>query len=120
VAKARFETELIEGHKGVKVVLVPFEPEQVWSRKPVRLAGRRHGWLIKGTANRVAFDGYIGERWGRFFVILDDDVLRRAKLAVGDSVSMVIEPTSGARVLARATELSKRTTQPKSSRLEMT
>jgi hypothetical protein len=24
---------------------------------------RRHGWLIIGSANGVAFDGYIGQRW---------------------------------------------------------
>src|SRR5215475_9281062 len=28
--KVRFEAELIEGHKGVTVVLVPFDPEERW------------------------------------------------------------------------------------------
>jgi len=65
--KVRFQAELIEGHKGVTVVLVPFDPEQRWSRKPVRLDPRRHGWLIIGSANGVAFEGYIGQRWNRFF-----------------------------------------------------
>ncbi|HVQ63578.1 MAG TPA: hypothetical protein VMT78_03515, partial [Terriglobia bacterium] len=64
VDKAEFNAELIKGHKGVTVVLVPFDPEEGWSRKPVRLHERRHGWLIRGTANGVPFDGYIGERWG--------------------------------------------------------
>ena len=71
VDKAEFNAELIKGHKGVTVVLVPFDPEEGWSRKPVRLHERRHGWLIRGTANGVPFDGYIGERWGRFFIIID-------------------------------------------------
>ena len=60
--KVRFEAELIQGHKGVTVVLVPFDPEERWSLKPVRLAGRRHGWVVAGTANGIAFEGYIGER----------------------------------------------------------
>ena len=75
--KVEFEAELIEGHKGVTVVIVPFDPEEVWSRKPVRLDPRRDGWLVTGTANGVRFDGYIGYRWGRFFIIIDSE-LRQA------------------------------------------
>lgn len=67
--KAEFNAELIKGHNGVTVVFVPFDPEEGWSRKPVRLHERRHGWLIRGTANGIPFDGYIGERWGRFFIV---------------------------------------------------
>src|SRR5437868_219534 len=69
MAKAHFEAELVEGHKGVTVVIVPFSPEDVWLTKPIRLDRRRHGWLVTGTANGTRFDGYIGERWGRFFII---------------------------------------------------
>src|SRR6185369_6419528 len=47
--KTRFEAELIEGHKGVTVVIVPFNLETAWSRKPVRLDSRRDGWLVAGT-----------------------------------------------------------------------
>lgn len=50
---ARFVAEIVEGHKGVTVVIVPFDPEKKWRRKPVRLAGRRHGWLVRGTLVRV-------------------------------------------------------------------
>ena len=51
----------------VTVVLVPFDPEEKWSQKPIRLDARRHGWLITGTANGMAFEGFIGERWSLFF-----------------------------------------------------
>ena len=44
--ETRFEAELIEGHKGVTAVIVPFNPETAWSRKPVRLDSRRDGWLV--------------------------------------------------------------------------
>jgi hypothetical protein len=70
----QFEAELIQGHKGVTVVLVPIDPEQRWNLKPVRLAGRRQGWVITGSANGVEFDGYIGERWNRFFIIIEKDL----------------------------------------------
>jgi hypothetical protein len=114
--KAQFEAELIEGHKGVTVVIVPFDPEEGWSLKPVRLAGRRHGWPISGTANGVGFDGYIGERWNRFFIIIDSSLRGAAKVAVGDTLKMIVEPTSSARALAQAREQSKITTAPKHPR----
>jgi len=112
----RFEAELIEGHKGITVVIVPFDPEERWSLKPVRLAGRRHGWLISGTANGVAFDGYIGERWNRFFIMIDSSLRAAAKVAVGDTLKMIVEPISSARALVQAREQSKNTTAPKHPR----
>jgi hypothetical protein len=118
MSKIRFEAELIEGHKGVTVVLVPFDPEERWSKKPVRLAGRRHGWLVTASANGVRFDGYIGQRWNRFFIIIDSGLREAASVAVGDTVKMIVEPTSSARVLAKAREQSKLTTAPKIARAD--
>jgi len=114
--KVRFEAELIVGHKGVTVVLVPFDPEKKWAMKPVRLAGRRHGWLITGTANGIPFDSYIGERWNRFFIIIDSSLRDAANVAVGNTLKMVVEPSSNPRVYALAREQSKVTTQPKTLR----
>ena len=113
---AQFEAELIEGHKGVTVVIVPFDPEEGWSQKPVRLDSRRHGWLITGTANRVRFDGYIGERWGRFFIIIDLKLRVAAGVSVGDTLKMNIEPTASRRAFERAFAESKVTTQPRTPR----
>lgn len=114
----RFEAELFEGHKGVTAVVVPFDPEDVWQLKPVKLDLRRDGWLVKGTVNRTRFDGYIGYRWGRYFVIIEPEVRSAAKLAVGDTVSMVVEPTMTAKALAKARELSKVTTAPRKGRAD--
>ena len=114
--QVRFEAELIEGHKAVTVVPVPFDPEEKWSVKPVRLVGRRHGWVIAGSANGVAFDGYIGERWNRFFIIIEENVRKAAKVSVGDMLNMTVRPTSSAGALATALRQSKVTTQPKTPR----
>lgn len=114
--KATFDAELIEGHKGVTVVLVPFDPEQVWEEPPYRLAGRRHGWPVKGTLGGVRFHGYIGDRWGRFFVIVDAALRAKANVAVGDVVTVTIAPAGTAAALALAIEQSRVTTQPKRAR----
>ena len=46
----------------------------------------RMGWVITGTANGVRFDGYIGERWGRFFIIIDPE-LRKAANYMGPELT---------------------------------
>jgi hypothetical protein len=116
--KERFEAELFEGHKGVTAVLVPFDPEDVWQLKPVKLDPRRDGWLVKGTVNRTRFDGYIGYRWGRFFIMIEPELRSAAKVSVGDTLSMVVEPTATAKALAKARKQSKMTTAPKRGRAD--
>jgi len=110
--KARFEAELIEGHKGVTAVLVPFDPEAVWRQPPFRLAGRRHGWLVTGTANGARFDGYVGERWNRFFITFDEALRDAARVAAGDVVTLVIAPTAARTAYLEACRQSESTTQP--------
>jgi uncharacterized protein DUF1905 len=116
--KERFEAELFEGHKGVTAVVVPFDPEDVWQLKPVKLDPRRDGWLVKGTVNRTRFDAYIGYRWGKFFIILEPELRAAARVSVGDTLSLVVEPTITAKALAKARELSKMTTAPKMGRAD--
>ena len=114
----KFEAEVVVGHKGVHVVIVPFDPEEAFARKPVRLAGRRHGWLIDGTLNGVAFDGYIGERWGRFFVALDAELREQADVGAGDIAAVVLRASDSPATFARALEQSKATTQPTKARAD--
>src|SRR4051812_13098607 len=116
MSKVRFKAELIEGHKGVTVVIVPFDPEQKWSRKPVRLDPRRDGWLVAGSANGIPFDGYIGHRWGRFFLIIERQLRDTAEVSVGDTLTMIIGPTATKQALARARAQSKVTTAPRRGR----
>jgi hypothetical protein len=107
--RARFEAVVIEGHKGVRAVMVPFDPEDIWQVKPHRLAGRRHGWLVKGKLGGKKLEGYIGERWGNFFITVTDR-------EPGETVRVELEPTTSAAILTRAIEQSKATTQPGKAR----
>ena len=120
MSKARFEAALFEGHKGVTAVIVPFDPEEVWGLKPVKIGPRRDGWLVKGSVNRTRFDGYIGFRWGRFFIIIDPELRSAAKISVGDVLVVVVEPTTTAKTLAKAREQSRVTTAPKKGRADAT
>jgi hypothetical protein len=116
MSKARFTTELIQGHKGVTAVIVPFDPEAVWRQKPVKLDPRRDGWLVKGTVNGVRFEGYIGYRWKRYFILIDPELREAAKVSVGDMLSLVVEPTTTAKALTQARRQSKVTTAPAKGR----
>jgi hypothetical protein len=84
----------------------------------VRLDVRRDGWLVTGTVNGVRFDGYIGRRWCRFFIIIERGLRDAAKVSVGDTLTMVVEPTANARALARAHAQSKLTPAPKKGRAD--
>jgi Domain of unknown function (DUF1905) len=108
-----FEAPLIEGHKGVTVVIVPFDPRAVWEREPAQLDAGREGWLVAGTVNGVAFEGWIGFRWGRFFLMIDPALRAAAKIVVGDQVEVAVAPTTSASALVIAKEQAKLTTAPR-------
>lgn len=116
--RVSFDAELIEGHKSVTAVIVPFDPEAVWRRKPVRLDARRDGWLVQGTINRRRFDGYIGNRWGRFFLIVDAQMCEALGVSPGESLSLALEPTLERDVWERARVQARVTTAPKKGRAD--
>ena len=94
-SRRSFSATLERGHKGCAVI-VPFDPEEEWGTKPRPVAsaayGKRPGWLVTGTLGGRPFDGWIGHRWGRFFVLVDEDLRKAAGLAAGDEVEVVLEP----------------------------
>jgi hypothetical protein len=73
---------------------------------------------VKGTINDVPFDGYIGYRWNRFFVIVEADLREKSKAGPGDLVDLMLEPTRDLKTLARARQQSKQTTAPKKGRTD--
>jgi hypothetical protein len=108
-----FAAALIQGHKGVTAAIVPFDPREVWAREPVALDARREGWLVAGTVNGVAFEGWIGHRWGRFFLIVDPELRAAAGVRVGDRLELAVAPTTSATALAIAKAQAPLTTAPR-------
>jgi hypothetical protein len=115
--KMRFEAELIMGHKNIAAVIVPYDPEKYWGTKPVPFDGYLKkpmpAHLVTGTIDGTPFDGWIGKRWGRFFIIIDQALRKRAGVAVGDRVEIAVSerrpeapaprgPASGTRSPSRA------------------
>lgn len=91
---AKFKAEILMGHKGA-AVLVPFDPEEVWGIAPCRVSdfpGGKEGFLVHGTLAGTRFEGWIGKRWGRRFVLTDERLCAKAKVKVGDVVELVLEP----------------------------
>jgi hypothetical protein len=107
-----FSAELIEGHKGVHAVILPFDPAEVWKEKPVALDERREGILVAGTLNGAPFEGWIGLRWGRHFIIVDEKIRKAGKMKVGDELEFAVAPTRSKSALAIAKEQAKLTTAP--------
>jgi len=108
----RFAAALMQGHKGITAVIVPFDPKDAWALEPLMLDDRRYGWLVRGTMNGAPFDGWIGHRWGRHFIMVDAELRRAASVSVGDVIDVVIKPTKSQKALAIAREQAKLTTAP--------
>jgi hypothetical protein len=95
--KVRFESELIMGHKNIAAVLVPFAPERVWKSRPVMIDApysrkKQEAYLVAGTIDGTPFEGWIGKRWGRRFIIVDQALRKLAGVKVGDVVELVVQP----------------------------
>src|SRR5258706_8629169 len=94
----RFKAEILTGHKGDAVV-VPFNPARVWDAKAAEVPRPwRVGYLVLGTLNGCPFEGWIGFRWGRFFML----VPRELQGAAGGPPSPHLPIYVGARGAAKA------------------
>jgi predicted DNA-binding protein (MmcQ/YjbR family) len=83
VTSRRFTAEVQEGHKGVALVL-PFDPSVAWGER------RRH--VVRGSLNGVAFEGEVATRRRVHYALVDDVLLRHAKLEPGATADVVMSP----------------------------
>jgi len=98
-----FVAELLMGHKGAAVI-VPFDPGAVWGTRPVEhgVLPWRTGHLVRGLVNGVPFEGWIGRRWGRFFLLVDEELQRNAGAGIGDMLQVVVEPRPAREAAAKS------------------
>jgi Domain of unknown function (DUF1905) len=88
---ARFEAELLRGHKGAAVE-VPFDPAAQWSLDPVPLWRGRRGFPVEAMLDGVSFASAIVPRMRRHFLLVDDQVRTRAKARIGAIVKVTVRP----------------------------
>ena len=80
----KFETVVAAGHMGMVYIQLPFDPSVVWDVRP------RH--FVQGRLNGCPFEGEAGFRRRKFYMLLDEELQRVAKLSPGDAVEVVMEP----------------------------
>lgn len=87
-----FHAQILDGHKGAAVI-VPFDPAKIWDVEPATVSPPwKKGYLVSGKINRAGFEGWIGNRWGRNFILVDDELLKKARAKIGDVVRMTVSP----------------------------
>jgi hypothetical protein len=87
----RFKGEILLGHKGAAVE-VPFDPAERWGLAAEPLWRGRRGHVVRGRLNGKPFTSSVVPRMKRFWVLVDAEVLRAAKVSVGDTVEVALEP----------------------------
>lgn len=84
-----FEGTLRTGHKG-PAVEIPFDPATTWGIRPVPLWPGRRGFPVEVLLNGVRFRSAIVSRQGRYFVLVDESLARRAGSRAGTRVKLTV------------------------------
>jgi hypothetical protein len=87
MSEKKFDAEL-SGVDGKVRLYLPFDPNDVWGKK------RRH--QVAGTIGGHPFEGSIGVRGGKFFVVLNAAMRAKTKLGAGDEVAVKLRSIEGA------------------------
>ena len=86
-----FKGELLSGHKEAAIE-VPFDPAMQWGVAAGKLRPGRRGHRVRGSLNGVRFESAIVSRSRRFFVLVDEELQQAAKVSIGDTVEVNLEP----------------------------
>ena len=108
--REKFKGELLTGHKEAAVE-VPFDPAKHWAIPPKQLWRGRHGHSVRAKMNGAPFETFIVPRSKRFFMLVNDELLKALGVSVGDTVSVSVEP-----LVERATRSQPTTRRPASQR----
>ncbi len=98
VAERAFRTEVITGHKGTYALVVPFDPAEAWPGLAPRPMSKRddprggRGWPVTGSIAGLPFEGFVGRRYGRSYVVLGPALREMAGLEPGDAVDVTLSP----------------------------
>ena len=89
--KKRFKAEVLSGHKE-DAVEVPFDPVKEWGIAPKPLRRGRRGHSVNATVNGFSFESAIVPRQKRFYMLIDAEAEKVAKISEGSVVQVTVEP----------------------------
>lgn len=89
--KERFRAPLLLGHKGAAIE-VPFDPAKQWAIGARPLWPGRRGHPVQGELNGVSFESCIVPRSRKFWMLVDEEVQKKAGVSAGDTVRVTVEP----------------------------
>lgn len=90
-----FKASLLDGHQGAAIE-VPFDPATHWAIPTTQLRRGRRGHHVKGSLNGVGFESVVVARARKFFVLVDEGTQKAAKVRIGDTVKVTLEPRESA------------------------
>ena len=108
--RREFDAELYEGHDGTWAVKVPFDPASALGTRfePVSHRHATEGHVVRGTMNGAKFDGFIGKKYGFFFLLVEGELRKNVGATPGDTVTVVVEPRGGRTLVAAGATITKR------------
>ena len=89
--KKRFKAEILSGHKE-DAIEVPFDPMELWGIPAQMLWRGRRGHSVNATVNGFSFESSIVPRQKRFYLLIDAEAAKAARVSAGAVVQVVLEP----------------------------
>jgi hypothetical protein len=89
--KVAIEGVLKAGHKSLAVE-VPFDPAAEWGAQQAALWPGRRGYPVEVLLNGVRFRSAIVSRMRRFYVLVDENIARRAGSRIGQPARLTVWP----------------------------
>ena len=88
--KKTFSAALLGGHKDAAIE-IPFDPTQFWHTDAKPLWKGRRGFEVRATLNGFRFESFVVPRQKKFFMLVDEEVIKSTGVTIGDEVKASIE-----------------------------
>ncbi len=97
--RKEFTVKLFGSGRGeVAGMNLPFDPKEAWGRARVPVAGTINGFKFRST---------VAPMKGQYFICVNREMREGAKVGVGDTVRVVLEPDTAPRIVEVPADLKK-------------
>jgi hypothetical protein len=88
-----FSGVVLSGHKE-NAIEVPFDPGALWGVKPEPIRPGRRGYCVSGEVKGLEFSSHVVARSKKFWLLLPAAIEAGAKVRVGETVAVKLQPES--------------------------